>query len=47
MKSIAVLGIGVIALTAGAFITAGAVPGTSASYFEASVAGWTERAPGR
>jgi hypothetical protein len=45
MKSIAVLGMGLIALTAGAFITAGAAPGTSASYFEASVAGGMSSRP--
>ena len=45
MKSIAVLGLGVIALTAGAFITAGAAPGTSPSYFEASVEGGMSARP--
>jgi hypothetical protein len=45
MKSIAVLGMGVIALMAGAFITAGAAPGTSGSYFEASVAGGMSARP--
>jgi hypothetical protein len=45
MKSIAVLGMGVIALMAGAFITAGAAPGTSASYFEASVEGGMSARP--
>jgi hypothetical protein len=47
MKSVAVLGTGIIALTAGAFLTAGAAAGsgnglaslTRASYFEASVHG--------
>jgi len=45
MKSVAVLGLGVIALTAGAFITAGAAPGTSGSYFEASVEGGMSARP--
>jgi hypothetical protein len=45
MKSIAVLGMGVIALTAGAFITAGAAPGSGASYFEASVEGGMSARP--
>jgi hypothetical protein len=45
MKSIAVLGMGIIALTGGAFITAGAVPGTSGSYFEASVEGGMSARP--
>jgi hypothetical protein len=45
MKSIAVLGMGVVALTAGAFITAGAAPGSGASYFEASVEGGMSARP--
>ena len=45
MKSVAVFGIGVIALTAGAFITAGAAPGSRASYFEASVEGGMSARP--
>ena len=53
MKSVPVLGIGVIALTAGAFITAGAAAGKEdrvpvmkrSSYFEASVAGGMSSRP--
>ncbi|HEY7505586.1 MAG TPA: hypothetical protein VH700_15925 [Gemmatimonadales bacterium] len=53
MKSVAILGIGVIALTTGAFITAGAAAGTGsgratskdASYFEASVDGGMSARP--
>jgi hypothetical protein len=53
MKSVAMLGTGVIALTAGAFITAGAAAGTGtrlatledASYFEASVQGGVSASP--
>jgi hypothetical protein len=53
MKSAAVLGTGIIALTVGAFITAGAAVGTGnglatlkdASYFEASVAGGVSARP--
>lgn len=48
MKSVAVLGLGVIALTAGAFISAGAAAGGVAgrsSYFEASVEGGLSARP--
>jgi hypothetical protein len=53
MRSVAILGMGVIALTAGAFITAGAAAGTGnglptlkgASYFEASVHGGMSARP--
>ena len=44
MRSIAVLGMGVLALTAGAFITAGAAAG-GGSYFEASVEGGMSARP--
>jgi hypothetical protein len=45
MKSVAVLGLGIIALTAGAFITAGAADMKRASYFEASVEGGLSARP--
>ncbi|HET9275404.1 MAG TPA: hypothetical protein VFN96_04975, partial [Gemmatimonadales bacterium] len=51
MKSVAVRGTGIIALTAGAFITAGAAGGNGlatlkqASYFEASVQGGMSARP--
>jgi hypothetical protein len=53
MKSVAILGMGVIALTAGAFLTAGAAAGTgnalatlkNASYFEATVQGGLSARP--
>jgi hypothetical protein len=53
MKSVAVLGMGIIALTAGAFITAGAASGSGhglaplkrASYFEAAVEGGMSARP--
>ena len=52
MKSVAMLGVGIIALTAGAFITAGAAAGRGnglaslrASYFEASVHGGMSARP--
>ncbi|HUQ14935.1 MAG TPA: hypothetical protein VM094_02685 [Gemmatimonadales bacterium] len=53
MKSVAVLGFGVIALTTGAFISAGAVPGSvtaisslaRGSYFEAAVEGAVSARP--
>jgi hypothetical protein len=46
MKSVAVLGTGIIALTAGAFITAGAAATLKqASYFEASVQGGMSARP--
>jgi hypothetical protein len=53
MRSVAILGTGIIALTAGAFITAGAAAGNGnglatlkgASYFEASVVGGISARP--
>ena len=53
MKSVSVLGIGIVALTAGAFITVGAAAGRGdglalmkgSSYFEASVAGGVSARP--
>jgi hypothetical protein len=39
MKSVAVLGLGILALTTGAFITAGEAAGNAGSWFEATVAG--------
>ena len=45
MKSVAMLGTGIIALTAGAFITTGAATLAQASYFEASVQGGISARP--
>ena len=45
MKSVAVLGLGILALTTGGFITAGEAAGNAGSWFEATVAGGLSARP--